>query len=189
MRRTDILKAVTKNVIGSVKDVNIGIMRYHNNEGGPVIHAVKDLDANRDAVNAIIDGLPASGYTPLSETMYEAALYYSGLPQQYGGLLWTDPDAWLTTLPPVYKQPAEYACAKNFIVLITDGEPTMDRDAYYRVGTLPDFSSVMGRTGCTGTDYDGACLEDITEYLGKADINPDRGGHPVGDHLRDRLHR
>ncbi len=171
MRRTDILKAVTKNVLGSVKDVNVGIMRFHNSQGGPVIHAVKDLEANRSAVNDIIDGLPANGNTPLSETMYEAALYYTGQADYFGGWTSTDRDAWLTTSPRLYKQPAEYACAKNFIVLITDGEPTQDRDAYTRVGTLPNYSSVMGRTGCTGANVDGACLEDVSEYLGKADIN------------------
>jgi type IV pilus assembly protein PilY1 len=171
MRRTDILKSVTQNVLGSIKDVNVGIMRFHNSQGGPVIHAVKDLDANRSEAVDIVDNLPASGNTPLSETLYEAALYYSGLPELFGGLLSTDPDAWLTTVPAVYKQPAEYACAKNFIVLITDGEPTQDRDVYNRVGGLPNYASVMGRTGCTGKDEDGACLEDISEYLSKADIN------------------
>lgn len=173
MRRTDILKAVTKNVLGSIKDVNVGIMRFHSDaQGGPVLHAIKDLEANRDEADDIIDALPASGNTPLSETMYEAALYYSGLPEYYGNWTYTDKDAWLTTSPLVYKQPVEYACAKNFIVLITDGQPTSDRDAYYRVGKLPDYAAVMGRTGCTGSDYDGACLDDVSEYLYKADINP-----------------
>jgi len=171
MSRTDIVKAVTKNVLGSIKDVNVGFMRFHNSQGGPVTHAIQDLDANRTGANAIIDALPASGWTPLSETMYEAARYYSGLSVHYGGLT-TDPDALESLVPMVYKQPAEYACAKNFIVLLTDGEPTQDRDAYYRTGSLPNYSSVMGRSGCTGGDVDGACLEDISEYLSKADINP-----------------
>jgi type IV pilus assembly protein PilY1 len=176
MRRTDIVKAVTKNVLGSIKDVNVGFMRFYNSQGGPVTHAIKDLDANRAQANAIVDALPASGYTPLSETMYEAALYYSGLPAEYGGLSSTDPDALDSAFPMVYNQPAEYACAKNFIVLLTDGAPTQDRDAYYKVGTLPDYGSVMGRTGCTGANEDGACLDDVAEYLSKADINPNVDG-------------
>lgn len=176
MRRTDIVKAVTKNVLGSIKDVNVGFMRFHNSQGGPVTHAIKDLDDNRSEANAIVDALPANGYTPLSETLYEAALYYSGLPAQYGGLTRTDPDALASALPMVYDQPADYACAKNFIVLLTDGAPTQDRDAYYKVGTLPDYGSVMGRTGCSGSNVDGACLDDVAEYLSKADINPNVGG-------------
>ncbi len=91
MRRTDIVKAVTKNVLGSINNANVGFMRFHYSQGGPVIHALKDLDNNRVEANQVIDNLPASGYTPLSETLYEAALYWNGLPEYYGGASSTDP--------------------------------------------------------------------------------------------------
>jgi len=171
MSRTDIVKSVTKNVLGSIQDVNVGFMRFHNSEGGPVIHAIKDLDDNRNAANNIVDNIPADGWTPLSETMYEAARYWSGLSGVYGGLTSTDADALVSSDPMVYKQPAEYACSKNFIVLLTDGEPTKDRGAYNKVPGLPDFTSTMGRSYCTGGDRDGSCLDDISEYLSKVDIN------------------
>lgn len=177
MSRTDIVKSVTKNVLGSIRDVNVGFMRYNDNQGGPVVMAVKDLDSNRTQANAIVDALPADGWTPLSETMYEAALYWSGQKAHYGGLLETDPDALASTVPMTYDPPVEYACSKNFIVYLTDGEPTYDTDAYDRVPTLPNYSSVMGRTSCTGNaNTDGACLDDISEYLSKADINPNIDG-------------
>ena len=172
MSRTDIVKSVTKNVLGSINNVNVGIMRFNQQQGGPVVYGIKDLDSNRDAVNAVVDGIPASGWTPLSETMYEAALYYSGLPAHYGGLNNTDEDALETTEPMLYKRPAEYACSKNFVVLLTDGEPTRDVDAYSRVPTLPGYFDATGRAGCTGGNVNGACLDDIAEYLSKADINP-----------------
>ncbi len=172
MRRTDIVKAVTKNVLGSVKDVNVGFMRFHFEEGGPVIHAVKDLDDNRTEANNVVDSIPASGWTPLSETLYEAARYWSGLSGVYGGLTHTDNDALVSTNPMVYDQPAEYACSKNFVVLLTDGEPTRDRGAYSRTPLLPNFGDVMGRNYCTGGDVNGACLDDIAEYMSKADVNP-----------------
>jgi len=176
MRRTDIVKSVTKNVLGSIRDVNVGFMRFHYDAGGPVIHGLKDLDDNRDEANDVVDSIPASGWTPLSETMYEAARYWNGLSAVYGGTTYTDPDALISSNPMVYKQPAEYACSKNFVVLLTDGEPTQDRGAYSRTGGLPDFSSVMGRSGCNGGDRDGACLDDISEYLSKVDINQDVPG-------------
>jgi len=172
MRRTDIVKAVTKNVLGSIKDVNVGFMRFHFSQGGPIIHAVKDLDKNRKEANNVVDGIPADGWTPLSETLYEAALYWRGMPGVYGGTADTDKDALLTSTPLVYDQPSEYACAKNFIVLLTDGEPTKDTDAYFKVPTLPNFSSVMGRGRCSGDNVSGACLDDIAEYLSKEDISP-----------------
>ncbi len=171
MSRTDIVKAVTKNVLGSVNNVNVGFMRFYYSQGGPVIHAIKDLDANRASANQVVDNIPASGWTPLSETMYEAARYWSGMTAYYGGTGSTDPDALVTSSPMLYKQPAEFACAKNFIVLLTDGEPTRDTDAYDRVPQLPDFPAVMGRSTCSGSNVSGACLDDVAEYLSKVDIN------------------
>ena len=176
MRRTDIVKAVTKNVLGSVKDVNVGFMRFHYDQGGPVIHGIKDLDDNRGEANDVVDSIPASGWTPLSETLYEAALYYRGMEGYYGGTTYTDRDAldsWDSDDGYIdYKQPAEYACAKNFIVLLTDGEPTKDTHAYNRVPQLPGFAEGLGRTACTGGNVNGACLDDVAEYLSKVDINP-----------------
>jgi type IV pilus assembly protein PilY1 len=172
MSRTDIVKAVTKNVLGSVNNVNVGFMRFHYEDGGPVIHAIKDLDANRTAANAIVDSIPASGWTPLSETMYEAARYWRGMSGHYGGLTLTDPASLLGTAPMLYKPPAEYACAKNFVVLLTDGEPTRDTGANSLVPMLPGFTAATGRSSCDGGTGNGACLDDIAEYLSKVDINP-----------------
>ena len=177
MRRTDIVKAVTKNVLESINNVNVGFMRFHFSEGGPVIHGIKDLDSNRIQANAIVDGIPASGWTPLSETLYESALYWRGMQADYGGLLSTDADALISNIPMIYKQPAEYACSKNYIVLLTDGEPTQDLGAYYKAPTLPGFAAATGRMSCDGGNVDGACLDDISEYLSKTDINPSLPGN------------
>jgi type IV pilus assembly protein PilY1 len=176
MRRTDIVKSVTKNVLSSINNVNVGFMRFHYDAGGPVIHAVKDLDDNRSEADDVVDSIPASGWTPLSETLYEAARYWSGLSGVYGGTTSTDSDALVSSSPMVYDNPAEYACSKNFIVLLTDGEPTKDRGAYSRVPSLPDYEEATGRTYCTGGDKDGSCLDDISEYLSKVDINKDVPG-------------
>ncbi len=172
MSRTNIVKSVTKNVLGSINNVNVGIMRFNWDQGGRVVWGVKDLDANRAAVNTVIDNIPADGWTPLSETFYEAALYYSGLEAYYGPLANTDEDALLTPDPMVYDRPAEYACSKNFVVMLTDGEPKQDVDAYYKVPTLPGYNAATGRGSCTGSNVNGACLDDIAEYLAKTDVNP-----------------
>lgn len=173
MSRTDIVKAVTKNVLSSVNGVNVGFMQFNHSQGGPVIHAVKDLDTNRVAANNVVDGIPAAGWTPLSETMYEAARYWRGMSGVYGAAADTDPDAYITAGSGIYDQPSDYSCAKNFVVLLTDGAPTQDTDAYHRVPTLPNFQDAMGgRSSCDGSNVDGACLDDIAEYLSKEDISP-----------------
>lgn len=176
MSRTQIVKEVTKNVLGSINNVNVGFMRFNSSQGGPVTFAIKNLDNSRAAANAVVDALPASGWTPLSETMYEAALYWRGMNRLYGGLSATDPEALVPNNSSQYQNPTNFACAKNFTVLLTDGEPTQDTDAYSRVPTLPNFTTVMGRSNCLGGNVNGACLDDITEYLSKEDINPDLPG-------------
>ncbi|MDH4316125.1 MAG: PilC/PilY family type IV pilus protein [Gammaproteobacteria bacterium] len=179
MSRTDIVKQVTKNVLGSINNVNVGIMWFNFDQGGTVHRAVKDLDSTRAAANAMVDSLPASGWTPLSETLYESALYWRGMDSYYGD---SGTDLEALEVPGYnalgvltggeYKEPAEFACAKNFTVLLTDGDPTQDRDAYSKTPLLPNFVSTMGRASCTGGDVNGACLDDISEYLSKEDINP-----------------
>ena len=172
MRRTDIVKAVTKNVLGSVNNVNVGFMRFNFEHGGRVIHAIQDLDANRAAADNVVDNIPANGWTPLSETFYEAALYWRGMPAFYADDDITDEDALVNDEPAIYKQPAEYACAKNFVVLLTDGEPTRDTGVYNRVPALPGYAAATGLGSCTGSNVNGACLDDIAHYLQNTDINP-----------------
>ncbi|MDH4073248.1 MAG: hypothetical protein OEV41_09110, partial [Gammaproteobacteria bacterium] len=136
MTRLDIMKEVSKKVLTSVNNLNVGLMRFHNSQGGPVILGITDLDANRQSVMDAIDSLPANGWTPLSETLYENALYWRGMPALYGEIINeapTDPLALASTNPEVYQQPVWDSCTKNYNVLLTDGAPTQDDDGPVRV--------------------------------------------------------
>jgi len=178
MTRNEIMIAVTKKVLNSVNNMNIGIMRFNNMDGGPVIQAMEDLETNRAAILSTIDALPAVGRTPLAETLYESALYWRGLPAHYGELISetpTDPAALFSTGPEVYAQPAVDVCAKNYNVLLTDGEPVDDMDAQTLAPTLPEFEDALGRTACTGTAM-GDCLDDIAEYLSIVDTDSTQTG-------------
>ena len=169
--RSDIMKEVTKRVLNSVNDMNVGLMRFNATEGGTIILAPSDLDTNRAAILGEIDSLPADGFTPLSESLFETALFWQGLGANYGEAS-TDAAALLTTDPMVYNRPEMLTCSKNFNILITDGKPTEDLGTPGILGQLPDYSATLGgRIGCTGTG-DGACLDDIGEYLANVDINP-----------------
>ncbi len=174
LSRSDIMKEVTKTVLNSVNDMNVGLMRFNNTEGGTIIRAPIDLDDNRATILAEIDDLDADGWTPLSEALFETALFWQGLPAHYAeiGVNGTDPLALASTNPNVYDRPDMLTCSKNFNVLITDGQPTEDVGTPGVLGQLPNYSAVLaGRTGCTGTG-NGACLDDVGEYLSKVDINP-----------------
>jgi type IV pilus assembly protein PilY1 len=173
------MKDATKRLLNSVNDMNVGLMRFNVEDGGVIMQAPIDLDANRAEILSNIDSLDADGFTPLSEPLFEAALLWQGLPAHYGEIIdehATDPNALAAVSPAVYKRPALPACSKNFNVLITDGVPSLDIDTPGLLGQLPGYATATGRTGCTG-EGDGACLDDISEYLSKVDINPMLAGH------------
>jgi type IV pilus assembly protein PilY1 len=184
LSRSQIMKNVTKQVLNSVNNMNVGIMRFNSEEGGIVIQAPIDLDTNRDTILARIDGLNADGWTPLSETMFESALFWQGLNAHYGELYEqhrTADDALVSREPEVYRRPEMLSCSKNFNVLISDGAPTRDVDTPDLLDKLPSYSTVVG-TGCSGTG-DGGCLPDIGEYLANTDIHPTlRGRQSVITH-------
>ena len=175
LSRSDVMKEVIKTVLNSMNDMNVGIMRFNRKEGGAIIRAPIDLDTNRAAILQDIDSLNADGWTPLSESLFETALFWQGLPAHYGQIYTqytTDPLAFSSTNPNVYARPDMLSCSKNFNVLLSDGVPEEDLDTPGLLGQLPGFSTILGgRTGCTGTG-EGACLDDVGEYLSRTDINP-----------------
>lgn len=169
LRKIDILKAVSTAVLQSISDVNVGIMRFNGAEGGPVIKAMSDLNTNRAAILDTIDGLPANGSTPLSETLFESALYWHGLNAHYGTVGNTDPDALDTTDPVNYRAPETNVCSKNFNVLLSDGEPNGDVGTPNLLSMLPGFAG----GACDGGSGEGQCLDDIAHYLATVDIDPE----------------
>ncbi len=173
--RLEIVQDVFSNLMTSISNINVAVMRYDNrsredNEGGYFVMPMAELtDANRtdyiDAVNAFTP----RGYTPLAETMYEAYRYYQGGSVKFGNSSRPDTNV-AGVLEPgnsdMYKSPIEYQCQKNFVVLLTDGEPTYDTDADTDIESLPSFSTVTGNRSCSGN-----CLDELTEYMYKQDCS------------------
>jgi len=190
--RSYIMIEVTKKVLSSVNDLNVGLMRFNPTNpadavagtpelrgvGGSVILDLTDLDDNRQAVLDAVDSLPADGWTPLSETLYENALFWRGMAANYGAVdfAMTDPNALISSDPMVYEAPGWDVCAKNYNVLLTDGEPTEDTDTPGLMGNLPNIAGALGYAGCDGTAGDGYCLDDIAEYLSLEDVDANTDG-------------
>ena len=82
--RINIVNNTATAILNSIGGINVGIMRFNDRDGGPVILAMSDLDTNRANILATINGITAGGRTPVSETLYEAARYWRGLPAYYG---------------------------------------------------------------------------------------------------------
>ncbi len=188
MSRSDIMKVVAKKVLSSVDNLNVGLMHFNPNppgsdpfpappgagQGGSVVLDMTSLDDNRQTVIDAIDALPADGYTPLSETMYENALFWRGMAAEYADRVTaiTDTNALASTSPMIYEQPEWDVCAKNYNVYLTDGEPTEDEDTPGLLANLPNIGTTLGYTGCDGTADDGYCLDDIAQYLSLEDVDP-----------------
>jgi type IV pilus assembly protein PilY1 len=188
--RLDIVKSVATSIAYSVDNLNLGLMRYSAgaktddfSEGGMVVHEVSNVSTTRDSIVEALQAFTADGFTPLSETLYEAGQYLAGRKVDYG-LASTVEDA--VPFPSVpasrrpddpsyYKSPIQYSCQRNFVVQLTDGEPTSDSTADDKIPALPDFGK-LGRSACTGTG-EGHCLDDMAEYLNKAaDLAPSLAG-------------
>ena len=174
--RMTIVKAVLTAVLQSISNVNIGVMRFNDTHGGTVIKALSDLDTDRAALLATIDSLSAVNHTTLAESLYETALYWRGMPAYFGEkdkFHPTDPAALDSIGPEDYAQPETNTCSKNFNVLLSDGSAVASRDdeAATLVPTLPNFAPVLGRTACDGSGA-GQCMDDVSEYLSKEDIDP-----------------
>lgn len=193
--KMDILKAVTRNLLNSVEDVNIGVMRFSGSAGGRVIQDIVPLNTNRTQIINTIQALPAGGNTPLAETLYESALYWRGMGADFGNYTETtatipdpmdptstitittpnpadiDVNAFVGAVPGTYEQPVMPSCARNFNVLLSDGQPVSDSDAQTDAPTLPGWGSVNPAT-CAGTG-DGRCLDEIGRYLAEVDITSD----------------
>lgn len=176
LTRIDIVKSVITSILKSIMDVNVGVMRFNDDNGGTVIKALSDLDTDRAAILAAIDGLGPEDHTTLAESLYEAALYWRGMPAYFGEVdhkYLTDPAALDSTGPEDYALPEVNACSKSFNVLLSDGEAQEDRDdeAAALVPTLPNFAAALGRSACDGTSA-GQCMDDVTEYLANEDFDP-----------------
>jgi type IV pilus assembly protein PilY1 len=178
-RKIDIVKDVATDLVNSISGVNIGLMRFNNNEGGPIIHAVEDVASARSALVSTISSLGAGGFTPLSEVLYEAGLYYRGAHVDYGN----------TQGPPnsvaaarsgapgtpeynIYDSPIASSCQKNFIVMLTDGDPTYDSSANSKITGQPNYGTAVGGGTCSGSG-DGRCLDEAAAYLYNADLISD----------------
>jgi len=172
--RINIVQTTANIILDSIDGVNVGIMRFNNTQGGRVIQEITDLDTNRDAITDAVDSIIANGWTPVSETAYESALYWNGLPVDFG-LNQTTAGALASTAPEIYQQPVLDPCAKNYNVILTDGAPTEDTDTPTAVGNLPGWFATMGYAGCQGTG-DGACLDDVSGYLYRHDMDANAPG-------------
>jgi len=134
-----------------------------------------------------------AGRTPIGGAMYEALLYYSGQQwsQKYGknndlGSTFSYPSVPQSRKPgtEIYQSPIDKSCAKNFIVLLSDGTTEQDNDIDGTIERLPGFATATGSRRCdpdpymdaTGVPPPSQCVDDIAEYMYETDLSSSVGG-------------
>lgn len=162
-KKTDIMKDAAKDLVDYFNGLNFGLMRFDGGSGGYVIHHFADITpaANKTAIKNSIDTLPASGTTPLTETLWEAGRYYRGDSVDYG----TNSVAAATTSGS-YNSPMTHECQKNHIIYLTDGEPYSDSGRDSQISTLTgnSCSHSDGATQASNT-----CFDEYAEWLKNTD--------------------
>ena len=163
--RISVAQTVVKSLIDDSENIRFALMRFNSSQGGRIVAEWNDgIDdsANKNALTSAVDALTADGWTPLAETLAEAGLFYAGMA------------SWFNS-GTTYTSPMIARCQKNYVILMTDGDPTQDNDSKLYSGSYIN-GDVIG-------DYDGDgkesssqdYLDDVAKYLYENDCNPALG--------------
>jgi type IV pilus assembly protein PilY1 len=145
--KLNIAKDTVKDLIDTVGDAKMGIMLFNanvtdnsphgkgwawsgnNSHGGyiPSGGGVESLTGSkRTTLKNIVTNITANTFTPLAETLYEAGLYFKGAASYFNN-----------GVSYVGLSPIEYSCQKNYVIIMTDGNPTRD-DGYSPYDNTPE---------------------------------------------------
>jgi type IV pilus assembly protein PilY1 len=159
--RIEVAKQVITDLINNTDGVRFGIMKFNDNQGG---HIVAEIGADKTTLINDISNITANGWTPLAETLAEAGLYFAGMNSWYNS--------------GTYTSPMQERCQKNYIIIMTDGQSTQDRDSrltdanYINGDKIGDYdndhSGDENDYSDNGSDY----LDDVAKYLYENDCNP-----------------
>ncbi|MEM7252260.1 MAG: hypothetical protein AAF493_12630 [Pseudomonadota bacterium] len=181
--------ALSQIIAANSQNIMAGLMRFDTksytsgkNRGGPVIFPVQDIsDPTVEAsYQSAITGLNATGWTPLSETMYEAMLYYRGDTPYFG----TNPPFSnnIQSVPGSmsggkYDSPIAHECQKNYIVYLTDGAPTYDADADSKIAPYLSGANPNLTDSACGHNSGDNCLDEVAELLATNDQSTGMAGN------------
>jgi type IV pilus assembly protein PilY1 len=158
--RISVAKDVLKDIVDTTTGVRFGLMKFNFEQGGRL---VADCGASKSTVTSAIENAQPDGWTPLAETLAEAGLYFAGKQSWF--------NAGVT-----YTSPMQERCQKNYIIIMTDGEPTHDNDsrltstAYINGDKIGDYDK-DGQDPGSYTDSGSHYLDDVAKYLYENDCN------------------
>ncbi len=155
-------KAVNRIIDEFWEDVRMGIFNFNSDDGGRLRSSIKNLaeGTNRNDLKAIVSNTEGNTWTPLAETLAEIWRYFKGDPSFY------------PNNPGTFTSPCDLYCRKNFVIIMTDGEPTQDTMYYGGADPLrgdhDGDGDDPGNYDSNGTDY----LDDVAYYMYNHDAKP-----------------
>jgi type IV pilus assembly protein PilY1 len=169
-RRLDVAKEAVTELINNTPDVRFGLFKFNDSQGGSL---VAECGASKTTLLNAVKNWKAETWTPLAETLAETGLYFAGR------------ESWFNKKV-TYTSPIQYRCQNNYIVLVTDGEPTQDDDKLLTKGAYINGDIIGDRDGdgkdpgkydSNGSDY----LDDVAHYLFNEDCGPKGMGKDPAD--------
>jgi len=160
-------KGIIQSYINTTEGVRFGAMIFNYSEGGRLLREIRDMTPqNRADLHSAIGGLQADTWTPLAETLYEAGLYFKGAKSYFNSGV-------------TYTSPLQYYCQKNYVIIITDGESTMDKNPILAsaIGDRDGDGREPGGSNEVYYEYEGSdYLDDVAKYLYENDFSSDLKG-------------
>jgi type IV pilus assembly protein PilY1 len=176
LTKLTIAKRVINDFLDTIYGVRLGVMVFNapvtvngisDSEGGRLQSSIKSLDTTtRSQLKTDINNITAETWTPLAETLYEAGLYFKGGSSYFNSGV-------------VYTSPIQFHCQRNYVIIITDGDSTRDRNPILaqaigdkdgdgrEPGGAYEVHYLLSGRDELGTDY----LDDVAKYLYETDLS------------------
>jgi len=197
--------------------VRVPINDYLDSEtSSPFVYSLNGVtQSHGDHLDDAIDALEGETWTPLAESLFQVYTYLMSRESSKrpvgadGSTLFPEYEYRTTDSsfggpfsssgpPTVPDSPVQYDCQKNFVIIITDGEPTRDdfdevAAGYNLVNGFDDFDDLIGDynpdgedeepggfTGCSNCEAT-RWLDDVAMFMQNNDFRPDLSGDQVID--------
>jgi len=205
--RVSAAKEILQEVICAVNEagaVRFGLASFYKQsdpQGGYIKVPVNDWStAQENKIADFIDDLAAESWTPLAETLYNVYRYYQSRTQpalgkdgvtEFPAYNIEENGSQTSNLAATPPSPVQYTCQKNFVIVITDGEPTKDDFDYMNFSRFdtdligdynPDNAApeagdeTPSSTGCSYCNETSFYLDDIAKFMQENDFHRDLDG-------------
>lgn len=191
--KIDLAKETVNELIDTTSGVRFGIMVFNNDEGGHLVAPLtsRETAAEKQTLKDIINNQTAQTWTPLAETLAESGRYFARQGSWFNsGVDYNTPSTYGGTEPAIH-----WRCQKNYLIIMTDGESTQDRNhrlydtTYLNNKMIGDFDQDVGTLAnnmhtdeyswldspnhqtaypSNGSDY----LDDVSKFLYDEDLLP-----------------